>query len=258
MTKKSILVITVVAILLIAVALLLSDQGVQEPQANTNLPLLDEKIIFDDQCVSLEKQIKGLLEEDNYCNKDSDCQAVQEFWCPFGLWQLVNKAENLSSIRREVEQYNKSCLTDEVVNKCNLSGQYDKLVFPPSEDQLACRAGRCVEKRFETSCSSYENCGDLVCPESEDPYCDYLQACESGKCICQKVCSKSLEFIPASKFCQTADDCTLWQCTGCVNKEWASTAPPEPPCANFNEYESCDCINNKCQEMKVKEVSQGY
>lgn len=53
----------------------------------------------------------------------------------------------------------------------------------------------------------------------------------------------------SNKYCNTDEDCVLWLCTGCVNKEWAKTAPSEPPCARYEGYR-CQCVNNKCIEIK--------
>jgi hypothetical protein len=50
--------------------------------------------------------------------------------------------------------------------------------------------------------------------------------------------------------CETSNDCELWMCAGCVNKEWAETAPPDLPCANFADYSDCECMNDKCVEVK--------
>lgn len=50
-------------------------------------------------------------------------------------------------------------------------------------------------------------------------------------------------------FCQTTEDCVLWICAGCLNKDYAKTAPPDLPCRMYEGY-FCQCINNQCVEKK--------
>jgi len=61
--------------------------------------------------------------------------------------------------------------------------------------------------------------------------------------------SESTQERIEQKFCNTADDCVLRSCIGCVNKEWAELAPPEPPCMRFGNYTGCECVDNKCVEI---------
>ena len=56
--------------------------------------------------------------------------------------------------------------------------------------------------------------------------------------------------VGSSESCITTDDCVLWMCAGCLNKEWAKKAPPDLPCTNYIDGYSCQCINNKCTEIK--------
>jgi len=57
-----------------------------------------------------------------------------------------------------------------------------------------------------------------------------------------------------SKTCSTNEDCSLRLCTGCFNKEWVESAPPEPPCARYEGY-TCECINQVCEERKLEPSS---
>lgn len=52
-----------------------------------------------------------------------------------------------------------------------------------------------------------------------------------------------------SKFCNIDDECGLLICSGCFSKEFLKTAPPDLPCRRYEGY-SCECINNKCTEVK--------
>jgi hypothetical protein len=52
------------------------------------------------------------------------------------------------------------------------------------------------------------------------------------------------------KSCKKKEDCVLFLCAGCVNTEWAKTAPPDLPCATYVGYSGCGCVNNTCTEVK--------
>ncbi len=55
--------------------------------------------------------------------------------------------------------------------------------------------------------------------------------------------------ISDNKFCNTNDDCWLLLCGGCFSKEFLKTAPPDLPCIQYEGYH-CECIENKCGEIK--------
>jgi hypothetical protein len=53
-----------------------------------------------------------------------------------------------------------------------------------------------------------------------------------------------------SNLCELDSDCVLWICAGCLNKEWAKTAPPDLPCRTYSDYSGCKCVNRRCEEVK--------
>lgn len=52
-----------------------------------------------------------------------------------------------------------------------------------------------------------------------------------------------------SKSCQQNSDCALLQCSGCFNKDWVKTVPPDLACLQYSGYQ-CECMNNKCTEIQ--------
>ncbi len=52
-----------------------------------------------------------------------------------------------------------------------------------------------------------------------------------------------------NKSCKTDSDCALLTCSGCFNKVWIKTAPPDLACMRYENY-SCKCVNNTCSETK--------
>jgi|GEM_PF-3648690 len=52
-----------------------------------------------------------------------------------------------------------------------------------------------------------------------------------------------------NQICSSDSDCTLFICSGCYNKEWARTAPPDLACVRYSGY-ACRCIGGKCIETK--------
>lgn len=55
--------------------------------------------------------------------------------------------------------------------------------------------------------------------------------------------------VTESKFCQADTDCQLLLCSGCRNKEWIKSAPPDLPCRVYSGYH-CQCINQQCQTIQ--------
>lgn len=55
--------------------------------------------------------------------------------------------------------------------------------------------------------------------------------------------------------CNTKQDCVLWQCAGCFNKDYAQKLVDQgivdQPCWNYDPEEYlCGCVNNRCIEIK--------
>ena len=97
-----------------------------------------EKIIFENDCDKLEKQIDMLIESANYCDVDSDCVISTEFWCPFGCYNLFNKNTNLTEVREGIEKYHKNC--PECIYDCNR---------PPTQEEVICKNNKCIDSRYE-------------------------------------------------------------------------------------------------------------
>ena len=55
--------------------------------------------------------------------------------------------------------------------------------------------------------------------------------------------------------CKKDDDCVLWICSGCLNKEWASkVGVPDLPC-RAHEGDVCSCESNKCVGHKNNDTT---
>ncbi len=87
-----------------------------------------------------------------------------------------------------------------------------------------------------------------VCPDGSSvgrtgPNCEFA-VCPSGSGYTNKPNSS-----PNPKVCQTNTDCSLLICSGCFNKDWIKTAPPENACLQYQGF-NCQCINNSCTIVK--------
>ncbi len=107
--------------------------------------LLAATIIFGNlvfpNCDNIEKQINELLKKANYCNADSDCKTSDVYLgCPFGCYNLVNKNSDLSGIKASGEVYGRIC--GNCVYRCQIK---------PTQEQIKCRNGKCIDNRFENS-----------------------------------------------------------------------------------------------------------
>lgn len=54
---------------------------------------------------------------------------------------------------------------------------------------------------------------------------------------------------PGRDDCSVDEDCVLMLCSGCVNRVWIRSMPPEPPCARFAGYQGCRCVGGACEEI---------
>lgn len=149
-------------------------------------------LIFLVGCVSkeaLEKEIRGKIEEANYCNENKDCK-LEEYGC-LGCSKFVNKDADLSEIDALIEEYSK--IGPQLACLC---------AHPP--DSAVCEGGKCVGKWFKPGdeCVSdadcvTDGCSGTVCRSKDaDPVyttCEYRSyyscykliscGCFEGKCV---------------------------------------------------------------------------
>lgn len=93
---------------------------------------------FGNDCDKLEKEIKDLLKEVNYCEEDSDCVAEWGYYCPFGCYKFYNRNADLSKIDKKVKIYNENCI------RCEYLCQQ-----PPKLEEIKCIEKMCVDIRFK-------------------------------------------------------------------------------------------------------------
>jgi len=85
-------------------------------------------------CTLLAEQIREKISKANYCEKDEDCIIVEEFGCPFGCYNLINKKE-LETIRSLVKKYDECTGGIRCLYKC-----------PAPPESVGCENGVCVVK----------------------------------------------------------------------------------------------------------------
>jgi len=93
-----------------------------------------------DNCKELEKEIKNLLENNNFCSKDFDCVLLRGdayLGCPFGCHNFVNKNIDFSNIEKAALEYQKNKCR-ECLYKCRDS---------PSQEEIGCKNNKCVDLR---------------------------------------------------------------------------------------------------------------
>lgn len=92
------------------------------------------------KCQKMRWEIDSLFEESKICQEESDC-IVENKWmfCPFGCYQIHNKAYDISQIMEKVIRLQES--------KCFLC-EY-KCTTPPTQEDLKCLKNRCVDTRYE-------------------------------------------------------------------------------------------------------------
>ena len=88
-------------------------------------------------CNALVSRVKDRINQSNYCSMDSDCIMVEEFNCPFGCYNLVNKGADLTEIREGVKKYGRNCPLCE----------YDCSI-PPDAGEIRCVQGKCADTGF--------------------------------------------------------------------------------------------------------------
>ena len=90
------------------------EEEISKRKASEELPETkspDKKTFDDKNCDELEKEIKNLLEEVNYCENDSDCAFDGGYDCPFGCYKFFNKNVDLQEIDDKVKIFRE--------NNCN-------------------------------------------------------------------------------------------------------------------------------------------
>jgi len=92
--------------------------------------------LSEEECNEIETEAKTLIEEQNYCEEDSDCVINKEFSCPFGCYNLFNKEADLTGIKEKTEYYNDSCISCK--NDC---------VSDPTQEEIICIENKCVDSR---------------------------------------------------------------------------------------------------------------
>lgn len=125
-------------------------------------------------------------------------------------------------------------------------------------EYLACGCGCCggleevVTCLYRSKGDNIQNIMDADKKAAKSPDCALAGCSQPIKFVyCdEQISSETNDPSKINNDCRTDSDCTLWLCTGCVNKEWSKTAAPEPPCATYADYSGCRCIDNKCVEIK--------
>jgi hypothetical protein len=60
-------------------------------------------------CDAWVREIKGLLEEANYCEREDDCRIYNEGICPSGCYYLYNKDYDFLKALERIKEYRESC-----------------------------------------------------------------------------------------------------------------------------------------------------
>lgn len=104
----------------------------KDTDVSSNINL--QEISFENDCSKLSEQIKGLIEQTNYCTKDSDC-FYTSFGCPFGCYTILsNKIIGaVQKINEGINIYGGKCM------RC----LYD-CGGPPNS--LSCENNKCIIK----------------------------------------------------------------------------------------------------------------
>lgn len=87
-------------------------------------------------------------------------------------------------------------------------------------------------------------CPDGTAVRRTGPNCEFAP-CSSPKSSKSPSPTNNLKTYNNSRSCLQDSDCTLFICSGCFNKEWAKTAPPDLPCMAYQGY-NCKCSNKIC------------
>lgn len=98
---------------------------------STRNKIAREKTFDDKNCDELEKEIKNLLEEANYCENDFDCAFEWGYYCPFGCYKFFNKKADLQEIDDKVKIFRE--------NECNFC-EYECIEFC----DVKCVNNKCV------------------------------------------------------------------------------------------------------------------
>ena len=56
------------------------------------------------ECYSRQASLKKQIEKLNHCNTTDDCKA-QAMFCPFNCWVFINKNENFTPLKAQVDAY---------------------------------------------------------------------------------------------------------------------------------------------------------
>lgn len=87
-------------------------------------------------CQELTKEIKGMLDQANYCQKDTDCHTIN-LGCPFGCSNLVNINTDTNSIGQAYREFEDNCGI--CIYKCSRN---------PEPGEIKCRDNKCIDIRF--------------------------------------------------------------------------------------------------------------
>lgn len=145
----------------------------EKPSINSEKPIVEpgpiainlQEITFESECSKLGEQIKGLIEQTNYCTKASDC-VYESFGCPFGCYTILsNKIIGaVQKIKEGVNIYDEKCML--CLYDCG---------GPPKN--LSCEKNRCIKNTDETKSNIIDKC---------DIGRDYVRESELNNFSCTK------------------------------------------------------------------------
>lgn len=113
-------------------------------EPTNDVRLIGYQEAIEESCDELKKRITTLLNQANYCQKDSDCEIAANIpaGCPFSCYNLVNKNEDLLTIERLISKFQGSCEPH-----CPVQLQ---CAAPPKPEEIICQNNKCLDIRFKT------------------------------------------------------------------------------------------------------------
>lgn len=97
-----------------------------------------ENTVKTSSCNELEKKIKDLIDNANYCSENSDCIAIDLVHCtPLGSYGLINKNADIGDIKRYTNEYSAKC-----------PKEICKPILSPKLKEIKCENNKCIDIRF--------------------------------------------------------------------------------------------------------------
>ena len=249
--------------------------------------------LFITSCVDVQKsemQIKGKIEEANYCDNADDCK-IEHFGCPFGCYSLVNKNADMAGIKRLVEGYQKQAI--ECLYKCGsdpkeIVCENDKCIaketFPigGEKDEHGClgpagytwngELGACVREweirdyHKDVIKTAVEHVGyteglTVLRVDEAKLFGAYVVRLKKGdeEIRVNIQDGKVVDKFSSERECMADSDCVTGGCSGtiCQSKD---AEPIITTCEWTQEYTcyketTCSCIEGKCQWLETPEFN---